>query len=35
MKPRQAWWYRIGFQGRLLCASTKTTDKREAKEVLK
>ena len=29
------WWYRIGFQGRILCGSTKTTDKREAREVLK
>src|SRR5262245_34265178 len=29
------WWYRIGFQGRILCASTKTTDVRAAREVLK
>jgi integrase len=29
------WWFRIGFQGRILCASTKTTDKREAREILK
>jgi hypothetical protein len=29
------WWYRIGFQGRLICQSTKTADKRQAAEVLK
>src|SRR5437660_1739140 len=29
------WWYRIGFQGRIICASTKTTDARAAREVLK
>jgi integrase len=29
------WWYRIGFQGRIICASTKTTDKHEAREVLR
>jgi hypothetical protein len=29
------WWLRIGFQGRIICESTKTTDKREAREVLK
>jgi hypothetical protein len=29
------WWYRIGFQGRIICASTKTADKRQAAEVLK
>jgi hypothetical protein len=29
------WWVRIGFRGRLICASTKTADKRQALEVLK
>jgi len=29
------WWYRIGFQGRIICQSTKTSDKRQALEVLK
>jgi integrase len=29
------WWYRIGFQGRIICASTKTAYKRQAAEVLK
>ena len=29
------WWLRIGYQGRILCESTKTTDTREAREVLK
>ena len=29
------WWYRIGFQGRIICQSTKTADKRHAAEVLK
>ena len=29
------WWLRIGFQGRIICASTKTTDKREAQDILK
>jgi integrase len=31
----QFWWYRIGFQGRLICQSTRTADKRQALEILK
>jgi hypothetical protein len=34
-KRSSYWWYRIGFQGRLICASTRTADKRQASEVLK
>ena len=29
------WWYRIGFQGRIICQSTKTADKRQAAEILR
>jgi integrase len=29
------WWLRIGFQGRIICESTKTADKRAALDILK
>jgi integrase len=29
------WWLRIGYQGRIICQSTKTADKRAAQDVLK
>jgi hypothetical protein len=34
-KKSRYWWYRIGFQSRILCGSTKTTDVRAARQVLK